>query len=376
MEKVLDLPNICYLQKNKKYWCKKCDYITCDKSNMKKHINTIKHKTTATKSSQKVLKVAKLPEKYFSAQKYYCEVCDYYTSKYGNYTKHLCTQKHIAKAGYFSATKYPKSTRNHNQTIFSRDTQHKNDTMDEPMCDTTHDTIHHSIQNNQLICDHITNDNVTSDENADKNRETRLETFVKTLLEQNNTLTNCIQQTMESQNKIICDMAKQPHIIQTNNTSFNIMNYLNNDCKEALNLTDFIKNVTVSYDDLLNIRKNGYIYGMEKTFVDELINLEEKKRPIQCTDSKRKKFFIKDDETWNIDNDNKRLNEALNDITSRHIHELQQWKLRNPDWMDNDKKFDIITDITCQILQGSSSNGEKFKKKIIDTLSKVLKINK
>jgi light-regulated signal transduction histidine kinase (bacteriophytochrome) len=187
------------------------------------------------------------------------------------------------------------------------------------------------------------------------------------LIDENSKLTGSIQQTIETQNKALCEIAKQPKIIQNNNTnSFNVMNYLNNDCKDALNLSDFVNTLKIDYSDLLKIRDNGYVYGMERSIIDNLIALEETKRPIQCTDIKRKKFFIKDQEKWNIDSENEKINKILCDVTTKQIYELKQWKQKNPDWMDNDTKFDIITDITCQILKGSSEDGEKFKKKVFE----------
>jgi hypothetical protein len=203
----------------------------------------------------------------------------------------------------------------------------------------------------------------------------RLECIINKLIEQNNELTHCMKSTIESQNALICDMASQPKII-TNNNSFNLTNYLEVKCKDAPNLSDFVDKLNINYDDLIKIKENGYIYGMEKSLLDELNSLETCKRPIQCTDLKRKQFFIKDKEEWEKDDECKRVNKLLSDITTKHIRALQQWKILNPDWLDNDNKLDIITDITSEILKGSGNNGERLKNKLIDKLSKVVKISK
>tara|TARA_Y100000780_G_C13688647_1_gene418627 strand:- start:1569 stop:2570 length:1002 start_codon:yes stop_codon:yes gene_type:complete len=328
-----DFEHICYHENIKKYQCILCDYFSSEKSNMKKHINTKKHKSACSKTSQKLLFGQK---NYFLGDSFFCKLCDYSTSKACNFNRHLQSQKHCSFLTRFLPKNEQKTT-----------------------CDDSMIT-----KESGYLLD-------------GNNKVERLENLVEKLVDQNNKLTNSIQDTMETQSKVIYEIAKQPKIIQNNNNnSFNVMNYLNNDCKDALNLTEFINTLKIDYNDLLKIRDNGYVYGMERSIIDNLIALEKTKRPIQCTDAKRKKFFIKDKEKWDIDPENERINKVLCDVTTKHIYELQQWKLRNPDWMDNDRKFDIITDITCQILKGSSENGEKLKKKVFEKLCKAVKINK
>lgn len=406
-------PNICYCEENKFFNCVICDYTTPHKCNMIKHIDTKSH---ILKTQVKSIKSSLSIKKYQCSEKtgeFYCDICDYYTSYKTNIKKHISAKGHRANFDVFiqktshELAKNEKKYKNENNIKYVCDScnyetyklcnikrhynsiRHMENAKNNKLTENV--IIEENNTNKECSSDMILYDNYSENENKYENLTTshqeyvelktkakrvdRLEKIVETLLEQNNKLTDSIKNTMESQNSVICDMAKQPQNIQNNN-SFNLTNYLNIECKDAPNLSDFINNVKVSYDDLLKIRNNGYIYGMEKNLIDELINLEDTKRPIQCTDGKRKKFFIKDQEKWDIDNDNKRLNQALNEITTKHINELQQWKIRNPDWMDNDTKFDVITDITCQILRGSSSNGDKLKKKIYDKLSKAVKVKK
>lgn len=339
-----DFEGVCYHEEIKKYQCFFCNYFSSEKSNVKKHIKTKKHKMACSKTSKKLLFGQNPIQNYFLDNIFFCDVCDYRTSKQCNYNRHLQSKKHGSFLARFHKKNEQKTTCNDNE------------------CD-----------KNELI-EYTSN---VSNKTHKKDTVERLENMVEKLMDQNNKLTESIQNTMQTQSKVLCEIAKQPQIIQNNNTnSFNVMNYLNNDCRDALNLSDFINTLRVDYDDLLKIRDNGYVYGMEKSIIDKLIDLEETKRPIQCTDIKRKKFFIKDEEKWDLDEENTKITKALCDITTKHIKELQQWKLRNPDWMDNDSKFDIITDIQCQILKGSSDDGEKLKKKVFEKLSRAVKINK
>lgn len=304
---------------------------------------------------------------------YICENCTFYCNNKARYIEHLQTKKHNDTNDTKNHPNHPNHPKKTHFCSCGKSYKYKTGLYrHQKKCNYTHlnDTDNKNSENLIIKFENKSYEN-------DTNKVIILENMVEKLIDQNSKLTESLQTTMETQNKTLCEIAKQPHIIQNNNNnSFNVMNYLNNDCKDALNLSDFIKTLQVNYDDLLKIRDNGYVYGMEKSIIENLIDLEETKRPIQCTDIKRKKFFIKDEEKWNIDEENKKINKALCDITTKHIKELQKWKLRNPDWMDNDSKFDIITDITCQILKGSSDNGEKLKKKVFEKLSKAVKINK
>jgi len=237
-------------------------------------------------------------------------------------------------------------------------------------CQYTTNNYSNLLKHNSTL-KHITNVNKHNNtEDVD-----RLEGIVHKLIEHNTKLSDCIRDTLESQTAVIHDIATQPKIIQNNN-SFNLTNYLEVKCKDAPNISDFIDRLDINYDDLVEIKENGYIYGMEKSLITELSNLDVCNRPIQCTDLKRKQFFIKDKEEWEKDDECKRVNKLLSDITTKHIKALQQWKILNPDWLDNDNKLNMITDITTEILKGSGNNGLKLKRKFIDKLSKAVKVTK
>jgi hypothetical protein len=367
---------ICYLSKIEKYLCKKCDYITSDKSNMNRHINTKKHKLCNIKYNENYVNHEKKYKDGYIVNSYSCDICDYKTPHLCNLKKHLTTNRHIKKQLVVFNTKYNNTTCKPNMVANIDEKYINNQTKTQTIMEKNKEINTIIQQDNEVNKGNVGDDAEYIQLKNKADRVDKLERIIETLLEQNSKLTESIKQTLETQNTAICDIAKQPRIVQNNNTSFNIMNYLNNDCKDALNLSDFLNNVQICYDDLLMIKDNGYIYGMEKNLINELTNMEETKRPIQCTDIKRKKFFVKEDEVWNADDGNERLNEALNKITNKHIKELQKWKERNPDWMENDRKFDMITDITCQILKGSTNTGEQLKKKIVDKLSKAVKVNK
>ena len=136
------------------------------------------------------------------------------------------------------------------------------------------------------------------------------------------------------------DIASKPTTI--NNTQFNVMNYLNNDCKDAMNLTDFINNFQFSIKDLDMLQSKGYQEAMERTFVKQLYDMDKTKRPIHCSDKKRKTFYIKDNDVWEKDEDNKKLITSVQKLSSTHNRALSKWRSYNSDWSSNDKKQDFF----------------------------------
>ena len=111
-----------------------------------------------------------------------------------------------------------------------------------------------------------------------------------------------------------------------NNTQFNVMNYLNTECKDAMNLTDFIDSFEFSIQDLELLNKKGYQEAMEKTFVKQLCDMEKTKRPIHCSDKKRKSFYIKDNDVWEKDKDNEKLIRGMKNLSFVHNRTLNKWK--------------------------------------------------
>ena len=124
-----------------------------------------------------------------------------------------------------------------------------------------------------------------------------------------------------------------------NNTTtnrFNLNVYLNETCKDAVNLPEFISNITLELSDLLHARKNGLLTSTTNVFLKELQSTEPVHRPIQCTDIKRKTMYIKEAGEWSKDIGNEKLKRAMNSISQKHMHLINDWKENNPNHMDNE----------------------------------------
>lgn len=125
----------------------------------------------------------------------------------------------------------------------------------------------------------------------------------------------------------------------TINNKFNINFFLNEQCKDAENMSDFIKRIVVSRDDLENNAQLGFVNGITKIFIDNLKQLDIHKRPIHCTDIKRETIYIKDDDKWTREEDDRKMRKAVQEISRKSVGTLIEWKQTNPDYIDGDSEF-------------------------------------
>ena len=137
----------------------------------------------------------------------------------------------------------------------------------------------------------------------------------------------------------VTEVATQPKKVVNNNTQFNVLNYLNTECKDAMDFNEFIDTFEFTLEDVDTLSRKGYQESMEKTFLKQLREMDETKRPIHCSDMKRKSFYVKENGIWVRDTDGKIMSRGVKRVFSRHFMSINKWRLRNPDYHDVDSKF-------------------------------------
>ena len=171
------------------------------------------------------------------------------------------------------------------------------------------------------------------------------------------TIETIMVQNNENMSKIIetCKPVNNNTTINNNNNQrFNINVFLNEQCKDAINFSDFVKNIQISYEDLENNAQLGFVNGISKIFMDNLKQLDVNERPIHCTDVKRETMYIKDDNTWTKQADDEKLQKAIQTVSYRSMGKLAEWKQENPDYKDCNSEFSQkCLDIQRQTLAGS-----------------------
>ena len=177
---------------------------------------------------------------------------------------------------------------------------------------------------------------------------------------------------LKQQNKIIQDMI--PHLGNNNNNKFNINLFLNDNCRDAINMTDFINSLPIQIEDLHFTKDNGLIEGVSSIFVNGLKQLDTYKRPIHCTDIKRETLYIKDNNEWERDCGNHKLKDAINDVANKQRKAIAEWETNNPSWATSETGKDDYIKLVRSVM--SDVNGTPNENKIIKSIAKQTLVHK
>jgi hypothetical protein len=305
-----------FLPKKPQFFCEKCSFITNNKKDYNKHISTRKH-LRMTEG------LPKNPEK---PQSFFCNCGKSYKYKQGLW-------KHTQKCNYINKT---------NET-------------------------NEIIENNEPSSNIVL---MLFQEQIKENKE-----FKEMIIEQN-------KQNQELQKQLIELSGKSNSCITNNittNNKFNLNFFLNEQCKDALNITDFINSLTLKLTDLENFSKLGFAEGISKIFIRGLKELDIYKRPIHCSDLKREVLYVKDEDKWEKENDDKKkLKNVIHHISSKNINQIPEWVKQNPTCKDSDsKKNDVYLKMISNSMCGiDKAEVESNFNKIISNVVKEVIIEK
>lgn len=296
----------------------------------------------------------KSPEKV--ALKYSCELCNYNTSKKCDYNKHLLTAKHKSLTNVCPIAQSQFECDNCNKKYGSR----VGLWYHTKKCSLNIDTEVPSEVSPKLILFDIIKEN-----NEFKNLLIEQQKENKELM---NKMIEITQQQLTTPTTIINNPTTN------NNQQFNLNLFLNETCKDAMNIQEFLDNIKVTFDELLTIGNAGFVNGITDIFIKRLRDIEITKRPIHCTDVKRETIYLKESDAWNKDdNDNTRLKDMIEKIEKKNVVSLHQWCTDNPDSRVNNTPNNLLRDkIFYQTLLGE----EKTREKIIKQIVKEVTINK
>jgi hypothetical protein len=163
-----------------------------------------------------------------------------------------------------------------------------------------------------------------------------------------------------------------------NGNHFNLQIYLNETCKDAVNLTDFVDSLQVKLKDLEDTAKIGYSEGVSKIFINGLNELEVNKRPIHCSDAKRETLYIKNKNEWTKDSDKIQLTSAIKRVGKKNIQQIFEWQKKYPEYNDPEsRQNDKYLKMLCNAMNGSTDDEqEKNMDKIVRNITKEVVIDK
>lgn len=292
-----------------------------------------------------------------SPNQYLCENCDYITAKKSEYLRHESTQKHQLLASNANAEiKHSCEFCNKNFSKSGNLSRHKN------------------------VCQSI-----PKEENKENTNSRIMDMFIE-FMKQNKELQNTLIEQNREHNKQLMEISKvQPisnNINSNNNTTnqqFNVQFFLNETCKDAMNLTDFVNSLQLQVEDFEATGKLGYVEGISRIIINRLNMVDTTKRPIHCTDMKRETLYIKQDNIWEKEDQNKNnLKHVVNQVARMNLSQLPKWQKENPqsEILDT-KENDQYVKYSMAALGGRGhEEEERFLDKIVKNVIKEVVIDK
>ena len=312
-----------------KYYCEKCDYVTSRKHNMTTHLTSAKHQKTTTYN----IISANSNEQSATLSKYCCQICD---------------KKYNDRAGLWRHKK-----KCINQTKKTNDKEDDVDISDDD--DAKSKKAVYSMDPQMLL------------DVLKQNQE-----FQMFMMEQH-------KQMMEMAKTFNTNTINNTNCNNTNTNTFNLQLFLNEKCKDALNMNEFVDTIKMQLSDLENFAHVGYADGVSKICVKNLNNLATFLRPIHCSDVKRETLYIKHNDEWIKEGEDKALlRDAIKKIANKNIRQINEWIKENPNCTDpRSKNNDKYLKIVMNAMSGTTvEEQQENMDKIVKNVTKAVAIDK
>jgi hypothetical protein len=297
----------------------------------------------------------------FSCHKFYCKSCDYGTSKKSSYDEHILTSKHKKSMifnGFNENLPFSCSEKSYACTCGKKYKDNSGLWRHKKIC---------KVENK-----FVSNTNLSNNENEivsflmKENSE-----FKQLLIEQN-------KQLIELSNKIGNNVFNNVNNSNNNNKTFNLNMFLNETCKNAMNITDFADSIKLQLSDLESVGELGYINGISNIIIKNLKELDITQRPIHCTDAKRETLYIKDKDKWEKEGEQKEIIvKFVSNIANKNIRMLSEFKKKYPDCCKYESKYsDYYSKLIIEAMGGTGGTDSEKHEKIIKKICKEVTIDK
>jgi len=296
-----------------------------------------------------------------NAEKFFCSICDFKCCKQSNYNNHIMTPKHKNNEKRYKMIQNDANKNNEEDKMYN--------------CECGNIYKHYSglWRHKKKCVKEKKTENIIETENNNISPE-----LILSIIQQNQEFKDLLIE----QNKTIIELSKNNTIINntsnSNNKTFNLQVFLNETCKDAMNIMDFVDSIKIQLSDVESIGELGYVNGMSKLIIKHLNALEENMRPVHCSDPKRESLYVKDANVWEKeDPENKKIKKAIKYISHKNICALPQWRAKYPDCIYSDsKKSDQYNHIVVEAMGGSGDNDAEKADKIVKKIAKEVIIDK
>ncbi len=292
-----------------------------------------------------------------SLKQFVCEKCDYNTCKKTDFDKHLLTQKHINNDTLFT------NVDNMSQKV-------ANDEKYKCVCKKVY-SHRQSLYVHKKTCSVLQNE-----PSSEPSSESNNSNLVEYLMKENSELKN-----------MILDVCKNINLHNTNNShntvtnshnkAFNLNFFLNETCKDAMNISDFVESIQLQVSDLENVGELGFVEGISNIIVKNLNALDITQRPIHCTDKKRETIYIKDENIWEKDEDQSKMRKAIKKVVTKNMRLIPKFREKYPDYnKSSSKTSDRYNKLIIESMGGSGDNDAEKEDKIIRNIVKNVVVDK
>jgi hypothetical protein len=289
-----------------------------------------------------------------------CDICDYNTSRKYNLDIHLNSVKHKNRL----------LTTKNNESLVEISKIYKCQNCSKEFNDRA------GLWRHKKKC--VEKENEKEFETNELNEQNDSVELIKYLMKENSEF----KQMIIEQNKQMIEMSKNNSVtnnnINSHNKSFNLNFFLNETCKDAMNIMDFVDSLKIQLSDLENVGKLGYIEGISKIIVKNLNSLDETKRPVHCTDTKREVMYVKDEDKWEKENENKqKMRKVIKHVTHKNSKLLKEFKAKYPGCEKSSSKYsDQYDKLIIEAMGGKGDNDSEKEDKIIRNIAKTVTIDK
>jgi hypothetical protein len=292
-----------------------------------------------------------------SSEKYICKKCDYCTSRLSQYTRHISTPKHQNTPGELQ--KFQKSS--------------ESSASEQFIC-----KCGKHYKHRQGLWKHHKKCNFCGFENdtkyiQDEPSTPELIALITQLVKGQNGLQDSILEICKNGTHNTTNSNNN-----SNNKSFNLQFFLNETCKDAMNIMDFVDSIKLQLSDLENVGEMGYVKGISNIIVKNLNALDITQRPVHCADKKREVLYVKDDNKWEKENgENEKLRKMIKRVAFKNYKQITQFKAKYPDCNTSESKYsDKYNKIIIESMGGAGDNERENEDKIIKNITKEVVINK
>ena len=289
-----------------------------------------------------------------------CDFCYFSCCKKGDYERHVLRPKHIE-----------------NCKMIQNDTEKTSKNIQEYICKCGNIYKYHSgLYRHKKKCNIDENIDDKEENKKIQNNLTDKELIIM-LIKQNAELVRETNDFKSMMLEVIKNGTHNTTHTNSHNKSFNLQFFLNETCKNAMNITDFVDSLKIQLGDLERVGEIGYIEGISSIIVKNLKEMDITQRPVHCTDKKRETIYIKDENKWEKDEENKKMHKLVKKVADKNARLLPKFKEKYPDYNKSSSKVsDQFNKIIIESMGGAGDNDYEKEEKIIKKVSKEITLEK